>query len=103
MFFIIDSHSCPGSCIIDGVMKLKRKILSVAAFALATSANNFAHAKTSFNSLITFGDSLTDGGSCSANVIAGSGGLLPSGIHYKFSTNFLDGSARTWAEYLASR
>jgi hypothetical protein len=84
-------------------MKLKRRIISVFAFALAASANSFAHAETSYTSLITFGDSLTDGGSYSANVIAGSGGLLPSGIQYRFKTNFLDGSARTWAEYLASR
>ncbi|TLU83892.1 MAG: autotransporter domain-containing protein [Chlorobium sp.] len=83
-------------------MKLKRRIFSVFAFALAASANSFAHAETSYTSLITFGDSLTDGGSYSSNVIAGSGGLLPSGIHYRFTTNFLDGSARTWAEYLAA-
>lgn len=58
-----------------------------------------ADATMPFTRLFTLGDSLTDGGTYSGTVITGG---APSGILYKFTTNFTDGSAKVWAEYLAS-
>ena len=48
------------------------------------------------------GDSLSDAGTYSQGVVAGSGGLLPN-IQYRFTNNNADGSSRVWAELLSDQ
>ena len=83
-------------------MIFNRSRISAAVFTLVASASSFADATTPFSRLITLGDSLTDGGAYTGTVIAGSGGTAPA-INYKFTTNFIDGSGKVWAEYLADK
>ena len=79
-------------------MKIKQSVLSLAVAASFVSGNVFADASTPFTSLITFGDSLTDGGAYTSTMIYGG---APQGLRYRFTTNYIDGSAKVWAEYLA--
>lgn len=80
-------------------MKFKKSVLSFASMALLSSGHVFADASTPFTSLVTFGDSLTDGGAYTSTMLYGG---APSGLRYKFTTNYTDGSAKVWAEYLAA-
>lgn len=84
-------------------MKINPSFLSktLTTMIIALSIPHVAHADASmpFTRLFTLGDSLTDGGAYSGTVIAGG---APPGILYKFTTNFTDGSAKVWAEYLAT-
>lgn len=76
-------------------------IIKSALLLLALSIPAVARADVThlFTRLFTLGDSLTDGGAYSGTVIASG---APAGNHYKFTTNFTDGSAKIWAEYLAA-
>lgn len=67
--------------------------------ALLIPATTYADATMPFTRIFTLGDSLTDGGAYSGTVIASG---APAGNLYKFTTNFTDGSAKVWAEYLAA-
>lgn len=67
--------------------------------ALSIPAAALADASMPFTRIFTLGDSLTDGGTYSGTVITGG---APAGKLYKFTTNFTDGSAKVWAEYLAA-
>ena len=79
---------------------MKKLAISSVCALMLSPLFSYADSSTSFNRLITLGDSLTDGGSYSGLPIFQSGGLAPN-IKYKFTTNFSDGSAKVWAEYFA--
>ncbi|MEM9060655.1 MAG: autotransporter domain-containing protein [Pseudomonadota bacterium] len=55
-----------------------------------------------FDRLFVIGDSLSDAGTYSQAAVVASGGALPTGVRYRFTTNALDGSSVTYAEQLAS-
>ena len=75
------------------------KKLFMLLLALLIPATTYADATMPFTRIFTLGDSLTDGGAYSVTVIASG---APAGNLYKFTTNFTDGSAKVWAEYLAA-
>lgn len=78
------------------LLKFNKLAAAVAASVAMTSAQADS---ISFSRLYTLGDSLTDGGTYSAAVIAGG---APVGL-YRFTNNALDGSSRVYAEVLASQ
>ena len=73
--------------------------LALASTMLTGLATLSAAEELKFDDLYIIGDSLSDAGTYSQSVVAGSMGALPV-INYKFLTNAPDGSALTYGEVL---
>ena len=73
--------------------------LALASTMLTGLASLAAAEELKFDDLYIIGDSLSDAGTYSQSVVAGSMGALPV-INYKFLTNAPDGSALTYGEVL---
>ena len=69
-------------------------------FAIIFSLNSEAE-EFRIDRFFVIGDSLSDAGTYSQGVSFVSGGSLPSGLRYRFTTNALDNSSLTWAEHTA--
>ncbi len=82
-------------------MTSNMKKLLASASVLATLVTPAFADEFRIDRLFVAGDSLSDGGTYSQAIIAGSGGTAPS-INYRFTNNNPDGSSRTYAEVLAS-
>ena len=78
----------------------RRGVWGLFALLLLTS-QSVRSEELRFDRLFVIGDSLSDGGTYSQSAIAGSNGSLPPNIRYRFTTNNLDGSSRTYAGFLA--
>lgn len=78
-----------------------QKAVLLAGTVLAVAGGTAAQAEQAVGRIFVVGDSLSDGGTYTQAAIAGSGGALPSTTNYRFTANAADGSALTYAEYLA--
>ncbi|MGJ8605908.1 MAG: autotransporter domain-containing protein [Marivita sp.] len=80
---------------------MKIKSFAVASTMLTGLAGIATADELRFDDVFIIGDSLSDAGTYSQAVVAGSGGALPV-INYKFLTNAADGSALTYGEVLGN-
>lgn len=79
--------------------------VSLAALASILAAPPIPVAAEEFrvDRFFVVGDSLSDPGAYSQGVPVASGGTLPAGPRYRFTTNALDGSSLMWSEHLAQQ
>ena len=68
------------------------------AATVSASAGQFT-----ISNFYVVGDSLSDPGAYSQGVPVASGGVLPTGIPYRFTTNALNGSSQVWSQILAGK
>lgn len=81
--------------------RFKRLLLATTAVVSVSSAHARAE-EFRLDQLFVVGDSLSDAGTYSQVVVAGSGGALPSDIQYRFTNNAPDGSSLNYSQVLAN-
>lgn len=81
---------------------MNKKTIAVSASMALAVFHSYAQS-IQFDQIYSIGDSLSDVGTYSAAVIAGSGGSLPNDIRYRFTNNNEDGTSQVWVESLASK